>query len=84
MSKDVEFKLDLRGLNELMRSSEMQTIENKALSQVAAQLGDGFKVEMSHPISYIAIGSVRPRTFAARKAQNESNVIDKAFWGVKV
>ena len=84
MSKDVEFKLNLPGLNELMRSKEMQAIQNRALSQVAAQLGDGFAMETSHSISFVAIGSIRARTRKARKEQNESHVIDKAFWGVKI
>ena len=84
MSKDVEFELNLAGRSELMRSKEMQEIQNRALSQVASQLGDGFKMEVSHSISFIAIGSIRARTKKARKEQNESHVIDKAFWGVKI
>jgi len=84
MSKSVEFKLNLAGLNTLMKSPEMQAIENKVLSQVAAQLGDGFEVESSHPIGFIAIASVRAKTYKARLAQNKTKVIDKAFGGVKV
>jgi len=84
MSKDVVFKLNLAGLNELMKSPEMQAIENSALAQVAAQLGDEFEVESSHPIGFVAIGSVRAKTYKARLAQNKTKVIDKAFGGVKV
>jgi hypothetical protein len=84
MSKNVEFKLALKGLNELMKSPEMQAIEESALAQVAGQLGDGFEVESSHPIGFVAIGSVRAKDNAARLAQNKNSVIDKAFGGVRI
>ena len=84
MSKDIEFKLDLKGLNALMKSPEMQAIEESALAQVAGQLGDGFEVEASHPIGFVAIGSVRAVTAQARLQQNKTKVIDKAFGGVRI
>lgn len=84
MSKDITFKLDLKGLNALMKSPEMQAIEESALAQVAGQLGDGFEVETSHPIGFVAIGSVRAVTVQARLQQNKTKVIDKAFGGVRI
>ena len=84
MSKDITFKLNLSGLNALMKSSEMQAIEDGALQQVAAQLGEGFEVESSHPIGFVAIGSVRAVTVQARLQQNRTKVIDKAFGGVRI
>ena len=84
MSKDIEFKLDLKGLNALMKSPEMQAIEESALAQVAGQLGDGFRVEHSHRIGFISIASIRPRTWKARLEQNRHNVIDTALGGVKI
>jgi len=84
MSKSVKFELNLRGLNDLMKSPEMQAVQNGALQQVAAQLGDGFEVETSHAIGFVAIGSVRPTTYAARLAQNQDEVINKAFGGVRI
>ncbi len=84
MSKDITFKLDLAGLNALMKSPEMQAIEESALAQVAGQLGEGFEVETSHPIGFVAIGSVRAKTREARLAQNKEHVIDKAFGGVRI
>ena len=84
MSKDIEFRLDLAGLNALMKSSEMQAIEDGALQQVAAQLGEGFEVESAHPIGFVAIGSVRAVTVQARLQQNKAKVIDKAFGGVRI
>ena len=84
MSKDIEFKLDLKGLNALMKSPEMQAIEESALAQVVGQLGDGFEVETAHPIGFVAIGSVRAVTAQARLQQNKTKVIDKAFGGVRI
>lgn len=84
MSKSVKFELNLRGLNDLMKSPEMQAVQNGALQQVAAQLGDGFEVETSHAIGFVAIGSVRPTAYAARLAQNQDEVINKAFGGVRI
>ena len=80
----VKFELNLSGLNELMKSPAMQAIENSALAGIAARLGDGFEVESSHPIGFIAIGSVRPKTAAARRQQNEDNVIQKAVGGARI
>lgn len=74
MSK-VEFKLNLAGLNELMKSGEMQSILNRAAAAIAARAGggDGYAVESAHPISFVAIASVR--------GSNKDNALEKAAGG---
>ena len=56
---NVKFTLSLPGLNVLMKSPEMQSIINNAAAQISNGRGD-VEVESAHPISFIAIGSVRP------------------------
>ena len=83
MSK-IEFKLDLKGLNELMKSGEMQEVLTGAAQQIASAAGDGYEVETAHPISFVAIASVRAATFQARRENNEHNTLLKATGGVHV
>lgn len=75
------FELNLPGLNELMKSSEMQAVLNQTAARVAARAGDGFAVEGAHPISFVAITSVKAATAEARRACNQRNALDKACGG---
>lgn len=82
MSKN--FKLNLKGLNELMKSQEMLSILDSAANSVAAAAGDGFEVEQAHPISFVGITSVRASDFKARLACSRNNVLEKAVRSVKI
>ena len=75
---DVRFKLNLRGLNELMKSGEMCGVLNSAAAQLARQSGgDGSAgVEYAHPISFVAIASVH--------GSNKDNDMEKGLGGVRV
>ena len=78
MAKNVEFKLNLPGLNALMKSGEMQSILN-----AAAQSGDGYEavIEQAHPISFIAIASVRTKNKKGRMDNNQNNTLLKVTGG---
>lgn len=80
----IKFKLDLPGLNALMKSSEMQSVLNSAAGRIAGSAGDGFEVESAHPISFVAIASVRAATPEARRENAENNTLLKAAGGVKL
>lgn len=80
----VKFKLDLGGLNQLMKSSEMQTVLNSAANQIAAAAGDGYEVETAHSISFIGIAAVHATTIEAKKDNSENNTLLKAAGGVKL
>lgn len=84
MSNSVRFKLDLRGLNELMKSSEMQTILDSAAAKIQGIAGNGYETETAHPISFVAIASVRAATFKAKKENSENNTLLKAAGGVHI
>ena len=81
---NVEFKLDLAGLNQLMKSGEMQAILNNAANQIAGRAGDGYEVESAHPISFVAIAAVHARTQEARRDNSENNTLLKAAGGVSL
>lgn len=81
---DVEFKLNLSGLNELMKSSGMQALLNNAAASIAGSSGPGYEIEEAHNISFIAIASVKAATMEARKACNENNELLKASGGVRI
>ena len=80
------FKLNLRGLNEVMKSAGMQSVLNSAAAQLARQSGgDGSAgVEYAHPISFVAIASVRTDTFKARLDNSRHNSLLKAAGSVRL
>ena len=59
----VKFVLNLPGLNELMKSGEMQAVLNSAAAQIAGAAGEGYETESAHPLSFAAIASVRAATY---------------------
>lgn len=81
---DVQFKLNLPGLNELMKSGAMQSVLNSAAASIASSAGAGYETEAAHNINFIAIASVRAATREARKACNETNELLKAAGGTKI
>lgn len=80
----VKFKLNLAGLNDLMKSGEMQAVLNSAASQIASAAGDGYEVESAHPISFVAIAAVHAETYEAKRQNSENNTLLKAAGGVKL
>lgn len=80
----VKFKLDLAGLNQLMKSGEMQAVLNSAANQIAAAAGDGFEVERAHPISFVGIAAVHAETTEARRDNSENNTLLKAAGSVRL
>ena len=83
MSKNVRFVLNLAGLNALMKSGEMQSILNAAAQSIAADCGDGYEavIEQAHPISFIAIASVKTRNKKGRLDNNQNNTLLKKTGG---
>lgn len=78
------FKLNLPGLNELMKSTEMAEVLNTAADQIAAKCGEGYEVERAHPISFVGIASVRADTIEAKVDNRKNNTILKAVGSVKI
>ena len=82
MSK-VKFQLKLKGLNEVMKSPELQAImqeKGEAISNAASSMSDGGEFEaQTKPIRWIAVTDVRAKDNKAMKAVLEDNVLLKAF-----
>ena len=81
---NIKFTLNLPGLNELMKSSEMADVLNQAADQIAAKCGEGYEVERAHPISFVGIASVRAGTIEAKVDNRKNNTILKAAGSVKI
>lgn len=82
----VEFELDIEGLQELMKSSEMQQILNETATNVAdkARMQTGNE-DFGHDVrvaSYVAIGTVFPQSEAAARASYQDNVLEKSLSGL--
>ena len=78
------FQLNLRGLTELMRSPEMQAVLGKAAAGIRAAAGEGYEIEQPHPISFVAIASVRTDSFGARLDNSTNNTLLKAAGSVQL
>lgn len=81
--KHVRFKLDMKGLNELMKSEGMQKHLKKAGDEVAKSAaslagGEVFEAEV-HEADYTAISNVYPASAEAAAANYEDNVLLKAI-----
>lgn len=75
MAKNFKFKLNLAGLNELMKSPECQQLVAEAGRAVAESAGEGFESEV-HQASFVAISNVYPTSVkAARKNLKENTLL---------
>lgn len=85
MSK-VKFKLDLKGLDALMQSAEMQAILDQHGAAVAGRASAASGEEYAyrtHIASYVAITNVYPDSKSAAHDNYENNTLLKALGGGK-
>ena len=75
---NVKFVLNLPGLNELMKSGEMQSILMTAGQSVAGSAGQGYSAEV-HQANFVAISNVYPENFKAYKKNMKDNILIKAL-----
>lgn len=81
MAKNVKFELNLPGLNELMKSTEMQSVLKEAGKAVAQAAGSDYDAEV-HTANFIAISNVYPNSRKAAKENFEQNTLLKAVSSV--
>lgn len=75
---NVKFKLNLKGLNELMKSSEMQAALIEAGKAVAQSAGADYAAEV-HTANWIAISNVYPDSIRAAHENFTDNTLLKAL-----
>ncbi len=76
---NVEFKFNVAGLNEIMKSAEMEDLLTDAAGRIASAAGEGYAVEVAHPISFISIASVFAETFEAKLDNSKNNTLLKSI-----
>ena len=81
MSKKVEVELNLPGLNELMKSSEMQAALRDAGNSVARSAGSDYACDVD-VINWIAIANVFPNSREAAHDNFKNNSLLKAVGSV--
>lgn len=74
----VKFQLNLPGLNELMKSGEMQSILSDAGRAVARAAGSDYG-ERTHVASFVAISNVFPTSKKAAADNYKNNTLVKAL-----
>ena len=78
MAKDVTFKLNLKGLNEFMKSSEVQAALDDAGEAVKKAAGDGYDTS-SKKGRYIGFSNVFPDDDKAKRDNLKNNTLLKAL-----
>ena len=78
---NVEIELNISGLNQLMKSSEMQAHLKRAGDAVARSAGSEYASSV-HVADFVAIANVYPNSKAAAKENYESNTLLKAVSSV--
>lgn len=81
---NLKFELNLPGLNELMKSPEMQQILDAAALKIADAAGEGYAIEAAHPIRFVSIASVLPGDFETALDNSKNNTLLKAVGRVKI
>lgn len=81
MANSVKFKLNLPGLNELMKSPEMQNALLEAGQAVAQSAGSDYAAEV-HTASWIAISNIYPDSKQAAHENFKDNTLLKAIGSV--
>lgn len=81
MAKNIKIELNLKGLNELMRSEEMQNILDQAGEAVATAAGEGFG-HRTDVIRWIAVTNVYPGTTEAYRKNMKENTLLTAVGNV--
>lgn len=79
---NVDFKLNINGLRELMKSAEMHGILDETGASVASRaetMGEGSYGHRVHDASYVAIVNVYPDSEEAAKDNFENNTVLKAL-----
>ena len=78
MSDKVDFKLNINGLRELMKSSAMQSQLEAAGQAVASAAGRDYGTRV-HTASYVAICNVYPDSKASAEENYEENTLLKGL-----
>lgn len=73
-----KFQLNVAGLNELMKGSEMQAALTEAGNAVASAAGSGYGVR-THVADWTAITNVYPETDEAKNKNYNENSLVKAL-----
>lgn len=81
MAKNVKFALNMAGLNELMKSKEMESILEAAGQSVAQTAGAEFGSRV-HQASFVAICNVYPDSKKAANENFRENSLLKAIGAV--
>lgn len=78
MAKKVDFQLNMKGLNELMKSKEMQNHLEEVGRAVAKNAGSEYGSRV-HQATWVAICNVYPDSAQAAKQNSENNTLLKAL-----
>ncbi len=76
---NVKVKLNLKGINEVMKSPEIAAAVQAAGEVVAQSAGDGYEANTYTDTKYIAICDVTATTPEARRDNFENNTLIKAL-----
>lgn len=79
MSKKVKIKLNMPGINAVMKSDGVKSLLKAAGDQVATIAGDGYTTEEARDLNWISIVNVYPETKEAGHDNFKNNTLLKAL-----
>ena len=74
---DTYFEVDLAGLNELMKSAEMQSALKEAGAAVVSAAGGDYNTE-TYVLNFVAVQNVWPASLKAWKDNRDNDTLVKA------
>lgn len=83
MSSRYRFELNRKGISELMKSEEMQTVLKQYANSVQGYAGEGYTVSVYRNGRTRSNASVHAETREARKDNLENNTLLKALGSVR-
>lgn len=75
----VRVEMNLAGVNEVMRSAEVEADLRARAERIAERAGDGFGVESGKPHRWVARAWAQTETPAAARAEARDNVLTRAL-----
>lgn len=75
---EVKIKLNMPGINNVMKSAEIKSVLKQAADTVAGIAGDGYVAEDPRTINWIGIVNVYPKDKAAGHDNFKNNTLLKA------
>lgn len=82
MGNKLKFKLNKKGVRELLKSSEMQSVCEDYANRITSICGDGYEATTKTKTTRVIVG-IKPVTYKAKRDNYKNNTLEKAKESVR-